>query len=128
MLLALHLGCINIFAFQWDLQIALMYSNQSCTLYSNFTDDIGIFTNSSFTQHLTIVHQVLLRLEESCFTVNPLKSVWTVQATDYLDFLLTTEGIKPLPTKIEAISRIARPTAPTHAQSFVGLIYYYRDL
>ena len=37
-----------------------------------FIDDIGIFTNSSFTQHLTIVHRVLLRLEESGFTVRPL--------------------------------------------------------
>ena len=93
-----------------------------------FIDDIGIFTNSTFTQHLKIVHQVLLRLEESGFIVNPLKCAWAVQSTDYLGFLLTTEGIKPLPTKIEAISRIARPTAPTHVRSFVGIINYYKDM
>ena len=87
-----------------------------------FIDDIGIFINSSFHQHLSIVKQVLLRLEESGFTVNPIKCAWAVQATDNLGFLLTTEGTKPLPAKIEAISRIARPTAPTHVRSFVGLI------
>ena len=91
-------------------------------------DDIGIFTNSSFHQHLSIVHQVLLRLEESGFTVNHLKCAWAVQATDYLGFLLNTESIKTLPAKIKAISRIARPTAPTHVQSFVGLLNYYKDM
>ena len=72
-----------------------------------FIDDIGIFTNFSFDHHLTILHQVLLRLKQSGFTVNPLKCAWAVQSTDYLSFLLTTEGIKPRPQKIEAISRIA---------------------
>ena len=93
-----------------------------------FIDDIGIFTNHFFDRHLTVLHQVLLRLEQSGFTVNPLKCAWAVQSTDYLGFLLTTEGIKPLPQKMEAISRIARPTDPTHVCSFVGLINYYKDM
>ena len=84
-----------------------------------FIDDIGIFTDLSFDHHLSILSQVLLRLEQSGFTVNPLKCAWAVQSTDYLGFLLTIDGIKPLPQKIEAISRISRPTAPTHVCSFV---------
>ena len=77
---------------------------------------------------MTVLHQVLLRLDQSTFTVNPLKCAWTVQSIDYLGFLLTINGIKPLPQKIEAISRISRPTVPTHVQSFVGLINYYTDM
>ena len=38
-----------------------------------FIDDIGVFTNSSFDNHLSIVKQILLMLEESGFTTNPLK-------------------------------------------------------
>ena len=64
-----------------------------------FIDDIAIFTNSTFDQHLSIVQQVLLRLKESGFTINPLKCAWTVQSTDYLGFPLTTDGIKPPPPK-----------------------------
>ena len=64
-----------------------------------FIDDIGIFPNSSFNHHLAILHHVLLRLEESGFTINPLKCAWVVQATNYLVVLLTTEGIKPLDRK-----------------------------
>ena len=65
----------------------------------SFIDDIGIFTNTTFDQDLTIFHQVLLRMEESGFTVNPLKCAWDVQSTDYLGFRLTTDDIKPLPKK-----------------------------
>jgi len=93
-----------------------------------FIDDIGIFTSSSFHNHLTVVSEVLLRLESSGFTVNPSKCAWAVSSTDYLGFMLTTKGIKPLPKKIEAINRVARPDSTKHVRSFVGLINYYKDM
>ena len=68
-----------------------------------FIDDIGVFTNKIFDHHLSIVKQVLLRLEESGFTINPLKCDWAVTSTDYLGFLLTTNGIKPLPQKLRQL-------------------------
>ena len=71
---------------------------------------------------------MLRRLEESDFTVNPLKCAWAVKETEYLEFLLTTSGIKHIPNKITAITRISRPTSTTHVQSFVGLINYYKDM
>ena len=99
---------------------------QDITAVECFIDDIAVFTNSTFDHHLSIVKQVLLRLKEGGFIINPLKCAWTVQSTDYLGFLLTTKCIKPL-QKIEAISRISRLTTPTHVRSFVGLINYYKD-
>ena len=45
-----------------------------------------------------------------------------------MGFLLSTDGIKPLPKKIEAISRLSRPTSRTTVRSFVGLINYYKDM
>ena len=43
-----------------------------------FIDDIGVFTNHDFEHHLSITQQVLLRLEDSGFTINPLKCAWAV--------------------------------------------------
>ena len=77
---------------------------------------------------MNIVTQVLLRLEESGFTVNPIKCTWAVTSTDNLGFLLTPQGLKSMPSKTEAISRVARPTVTKHVQSFVGLINYYKDM
>ena len=94
-----------------------------------FIDDIGVFTNSNFDHHLSIVKQVLLRLVENSFTINPLKCAWAVQSTDYLGSLLTTDGIKPLPKKLrQLVEFLVLRTTPTHVQSFVGLINYFKDM
>ena len=68
-----------------------------------FIDDIGVFTNSTFEQHLIVLHQVLFRLKGNGFTVNPTKRAWVAQSSDYLGFLLTTDGIKPLPQKLRQL-------------------------
>ena len=93
-----------------------------------FINDIGIFTLGSFDDHLHQLYQVLLRLERDGFTVNPSKCDWVTQSTEYLDFLLTPDGIKPLPNKVQAITQIARPTSTKHVRSFVGLVNYYKDM
>ena len=53
-----------------------------------FTDEIGIYLNGSFFDHLFDLHQVLLRLERYAFTVNPLKCEWAMNPTKYLGFHL----------------------------------------
>ena len=94
-----------------------------------FIDDIGIFSLGSYSNHLSQqVQQVLIRLERNCFTVNPLKCDWAVQTTEYLGFLLTPDGIKSLPHKIQAITNIARPTSTKHIWSFVDIVNYYKDI
>ena len=85
-----------------------------------FIDDIGIFSLGSFSEHLSHICQVLLRLERNGFIVNPLKCDWAVQTTEYLGFLLTPAGNKPLPQKIHAITNIAWPTSTKHIRSFVS--------
>ena len=93
-----------------------------------FIDDIAIFTSGTIEHHFSVVSQVLHCLEESGFTVNPGECDWAVKSTDYLGFLITTEGIKPLPKKIEATTRVARPDSTTTVRSFVGLVNYYKDM
>ena len=93
-----------------------------------FIDDIGIFSPRSFADHISQIYQVLLRLERNGFTVNPLKCDWAVTTTDFLGFLLTSDGIKPLPHKIKAITDIARPTSAKHIRSFVDLVNYFKDM
>ena len=93
-----------------------------------FLDDIGIFSLGSFADQISQIHQVLLRLERNGFTVNPLKCDWAVTTTEYLGFLLTSDGIKPLPHKIKAITNISRPTSTKYIRPFVGLVNYYKDM
>ena len=93
-----------------------------------FIDDIGIFTNGSFQEHLEKVEKVLIRLEQNVFTVNPRKCEWACEETEYLGFLLTREGIKSMSNKVAAIIKIDRPTSTKNVRSFVGLVNYYKDM
>eukprot|EP00957_Ditylum_brightwellii_P057742 4378033-Ditylum_brightwellii.AAC.1 len=38
-----------------------------------YINDVGVFTNGSFEDHMTVVHFVLRRLEENGCKINPLK-------------------------------------------------------
>ena len=42
--------------------------------------------------------------------------------------MVTPEGVKPNPKKIQAIQALQRPTTVTEVRSFIGMVQYYRDL
>ena len=45
---------------------------------------------------------------------------------EYLGHIVSKDGVKPLPAKLEAIQKMLPPTNVTKLQSFLGLIGYYR--
>eukprot|EP00957_Ditylum_brightwellii_P171561 13060985-Ditylum_brightwellii.AAC.1 len=60
-----------------------------------YMDDVGVFTNGDFEDHMRVVQIILKRLEENGMKVNLLKCKWAVQETDFLGHWLTPEGVKP---------------------------------
>ena len=45
---------------------------------------------------------------------------------EYLGHIVTAEGVKPNPRKIEAVKNFKIPTNSTEVKSFLGLAGYYR--
>ena len=91
-----------------------------------YIDDIGIFTKT-WEEHCRVLSEVLKRLEDKGFTVNPTKCAFAVQETDWLGYELTPEGIKPWRRKIEAILKLRPPRNTSEARSLVGMINFFRD-
>jgi transposase InsO family protein len=93
-----------------------------------YIDDIGIFAQRSWEEHLLSLYNVLKLLQDNNFTVNPLKCEWAVKETDWLGYWLTPEGVKPWRKKIEPILAILPPSSISELRSFVGSVNFYRDM
>lgn len=91
-----------------------------------YIDDIAIFSDT-WESHLSTLQQVLSRLEDAGFSVNPLKCEFGISEGDFLGHYLTTEGIKPWQKKVQAVLDLKRPTNASEVRTFVGLINWYRD-
>ena len=92
-----------------------------------YIDDIAIISNGDYQDHLGKVAIVLDRLQNSGLQVNVLKSFWvTTGPVEYLGFILTPQGIKPQPKKIQAIKDLKAPTNRKQLRRIIGIINYYR--
>jgi hypothetical protein len=68
-----------------------------------YMDDIIVFGYLDFETHLVDVTEVLKRLSDAGRQVNPEKCCLFSSSVTYLGFLITREGIKPQPEKIQGI-------------------------
>ena len=95
-----------------------------------YQDDILLLQRHGETEedHLKKMETVLKRLNDIGFRAN-LRTLFFIQTeVEYLGFLLTTDGIKPQPKKIEAMTRIKPPTNLKQLKRFLGMVNFYRDV
>jgi len=93
-----------------------------------FMDDLLVYSNGSYEDHVAKVNQVLTRLQSKNLQVNADKSFWAVKEVEYLGFILTPTGMKPQPRKIKAIVNMDRPRNRKELRKFIGMINYYRHM
>lgn len=95
---------------------------KACFVY---LDDIVIFGNT-LEEHNRNLVSVMERVEELGLKLQPDKCEYLRPELEYLGHLITKNGVKPNPAKIEAIENFKPPTNVTQVQSFLGLTGYYR--
>jgi len=87
-----------------------------------YIDDLLLITKSTFEDHLVIVKQVLLRLQEAGLRVNVAKSTFATDEIEYLGYILSRDGIKPQKEKVTAILALKPPGKVRELRKFLGMV------
>ena len=94
-----------------------------------YIDDVLILTkDASFEKHLEQVRVVLSRMQKAGLRINADKSSFGINEVEYLGYIITKEGVRPDPKKIQGIMDMTRPTTSTEVRRLIGIVQYYRDL
>jgi hypothetical protein len=72
--------------------------------------------------------EVLRRLCNAGLKVNAEKSTFCALEIEYLGYVLTRDGIKPLSNKVQASLAVKPPTGVRQLRHFLGMVHYYCDL
>ncbi len=94
-----------------------------CTAYF---DDIVVYTNGDFDQHLVDLEQVLRRLADHHLRAKLKKCHFGYDSVLFVGHVVHDGTIRPDPEKVKAIQDIPQPHDVTHLKSFLGLANYYR--
>lgn len=91
-----------------------------------YIDDI-VIASKSWGEHMESIDQVLSKLKIAGLKLNPDKCSWARDNIVYLGHLLSKDGIRPDPKKIESLMNMKAPTSPKEAQIVYGFCNYLRS-
>jgi len=91
----------------------------------DYLDDIIIF-GTNLKQHVETIRRVFKELKEYNLKIEIDKSEFLMKEVAYLGHIISQEGIKPNPNKIDIIKKYPIPKTNREIKSYLGLLGYYR--
>ncbi|GFT73857.1 retrovirus-related Pol polyprotein from transposon 17.6 [Nephila pilipes] len=82
--------------------------------------------SKSEAEHKTHVRAVFQKLQHYGLTINTSKCVFGVSEISFLGHLVTQQGTKPLPNKVEPILNYPKPKTIKELQRFLGILNFFR--
>ena len=105
--------------------MALVLAGLTYSICLCYLDDIIIFSHT-ITEHCVRLKSVLSRFHQYNLRLNLPKCTIAAREVNYLGHAICEKGIRPIPSKIEAINKIPSPQNVKDVRSFLGLSGYYR--
>ena len=109
--------------FQRAMDIA--FSEEKDKFMVIYLDDITIYSRSD-EQHLQHSKQVFLKCKKFSISLNPIKSNFALEEGKFLGHIISKDGIKIDPSRVDAIQKIAIPRTKKEIQSFIGKVNFLR--
>ena len=76
-------------------------------------------------EHYNHLRQIFTLLSSNGLIIQKSKCIFGVQELEYLGHLITVEGVRPLPSRIEVIRNFSTPDSRSSLQRFLGMINFY---
>ena len=90
-----------------------------------YLDDIVVFA-SSLQEHEQKLTEVFDRLRQHGLKIQPDKCEFLRKEVGYLGHIISSDGVKPNPDKVQAVKDFPTPKSCKDIKSFLGLAGYYR--
>ena len=87
--------------------------------------DIIIFSRMA-DKHLSHIQQVFEKLSSAHLSMKLRKCHFFTKEIQYFRHILSTKGIRPLPSKIPAVNNMHQPKTAKQVHTFLGLTGYYK--
>jgi hypothetical protein len=96
-----------------------------CVVYC---DDVCIFSKSDDPfDHLEKVEKVLASLRQHELLAKGSKCELFLRQVEFLGFLVSAEGVQPVPSKVSAIQEVPVPETVSQLRSFLGMANFFRN-
>ena len=96
---------------------------KKCLVY---LDDVIVF-GKSFKECLSNLEEVLKRIASNGLRLKPGKCYLFQKSINYLGRVISPDGIRADPDKLESVENWETPKCPKDVRSFLGFCSYYRD-
>jgi hypothetical protein len=106
-------GSANIFKAQ------IMDLMASFEFVQGYMDNLLIIMRGTLDKHLQTMETVLTRLCDAGLKVNAARSLFCAHEIEHLGYILTREGIKPQPKKVQAILTLSPPNNVKELRHFL---------
>ena len=93
-----------------------------------YIDDVLIITKDSWEEHCEALNTVFTLMAQHGLKVNAMKSFFGKKELEYLGFIVNRKGIKPVPSKVEAIKAILPPANRRQLRRFIGMINFQKEM
>ncbi|GFW04013.1 hypothetical protein TNCV_2051291 [Trichonephila clavipes] len=91
-----------------------------------FIDDI-LIASQNVQENTTNLPALFERLDYYDLTIKPSKCTFGVDSLKFLGFQVSTEGISPLPDRVDVIQNLPRPNTLTQLRRFLECIIFIED-
>jgi hypothetical protein len=90
-----------------------------------YLDDITVFSRSD-REHCEHLKRVFLKCRKFGLSLNPKKSLFSMKEGKLLGHIVSAEGVRIDPNRVEAIQTLSLPRSRKEVQSFLGKINFLR--